>query len=179
MIRCRVAIFLAATLAALLAKIPFAQSREPDVFIQANISAATIVENNNRFVVEIRILATDIEQMFQKSRGERVGVDLSQPGALEREIGKFVENRVTATIADGRACAKKVERAGEDPTDDEGVRVVLSFVCEGDNIIYDATKLLTTQGRRALQFVTIIRGEEKRRVTLSGENSSVGLSTAQ
>ena len=81
MIRCRVAIFLAATLAAMLAKIPLAQSLEPDVFIQTNISAAKIVENNNRYVVEITILATDIEQMFQKNGGERVGVDLSQPGA--------------------------------------------------------------------------------------------------
>ena len=179
MIRCRVAIFLAATLAAMLAKIPLAQSLEPNVFIQTNISAARIVENNSRYVVEITILASDLEQMFFKSGSERVGVDLSQPGALEREIGKFVENRVTMRRNNGEPCARKVERAGEDPTNDEGVLVVLRFECAGADTIYDATKLLATQGPRAWQVVTINRGDAKRRVMVNGENSSVGLSEPQ
>ncbi len=179
MIRCRVAAFLAATLAAMLAKIPSAQSREPGVFIQTNISAARIVENNNRFVVEVTILATDIEQMFENSGGERVGVDLSQPGALEREIGKFVANRVAMRNNNGAACARKVEQADEDPTNDEGVLIVLSFECAGADAIYDATKLLAAQGPRAWQVVTIMRGDTKRQVMVNAENSSVGLSTAQ
>ena len=179
MIRCRVAIFLAATLAAMLAKIPLAQSLEPNVFIQTNISAARIVENKYRYVVEITILAADIEQMFLKSGSERVGVDLSQPGALEREIGKFVGNRVAMRNNNGTACARKVEQASEDPTNDEGVLVVLNFECAGNDAIYDVTKLLATQGPRAWQIVTIIRGDAKRQVMVNGENSSVGLSQAQ
>ncbi|MGO9430028.1 hypothetical protein [Rhodoblastus sp.] len=179
MIRCRVAISLAATLAAMLAKIPLAQSREPDVYIQTNISAASIVEYNNRFVVEVTILASDIEQMFQKSGDERVGVDLSQPGEVEREIGKFVEKRVAMRNNNGSACASKVEQAGEDPKNDEGVLVVLSFECAGADAIYDVTKLLMTQGPRAWQVVTILRGDTKRQVMVNAENSSVGLSTAQ
>ncbi len=179
MIRCRVAIFLAATLAAMLAKIPLAQSLEPNVFVQTNISAARIVENNYRYVVEITILASDIEQMFLKSGSERVGVDLSQPGALEREIGKLVAKRVVMRNNNGAACARKVEEAGEDPKNDEGVLVVLSFECAGADATYDATKLLATQGPRAWQVVTIIRGDAKRQVMLNGESSSVGLSQAQ
>lgn len=176
MIRCRVAIFLAATLTAMLANIPLARSIEPNVFIQPDISGARIVENDDRYVVDITISATDIERMFQKTGGERLGVDLSRPGALEREIGKFVENRVTMRDKSGAACASKVERAGEDPTNDEAVLIVLGFECEGADVTYDATKLLATQGPRAWQVVTIIRGDAKRRVMVNGENSSVGLS---
>ena len=179
MIRCRGAIFLAAAFAATLVKTPSARSIEPNVFVQPNISAARIVENENRYVVDITISAADMEQMFQNSGGERLGVDLSQPGALEREIGKFVENRVTMRGKNGAVCARKVERAGEDPTNDEGVLVVLRFECEGADAIYDATKLLATQGPRAWQVVTIIRGDAKRRVMVNGENSSVGLSEAR
>lgn len=179
MIRCRGAIFLAAAIAATLAKMPAARSIEPNVFIQPNISAAKIVEDNKRYIVDITILATDMEQMFQNNGGERLGVDLSQPGALEREIGKFVENRVTMRGNNGVACARKVEWAGEAPNNDEGVLVVLRFECEGADAIYDATKLLATQGPRAWQVVTIMRGDAKRRVMINGENSSVGLSEAR
>ncbi len=163
----------------MLAKIPLALSLEPDAYVQTNISSAKIVEIDKRYVVEITILATDIEQMFQKSGGERVGVDLSQPGALEREIGKFVADRVAMRDNDGAVCRKKVEQAGEDPTNDEGVLVVLSFECAGVDAIYDATKLLATQGPRAWQVVTIMRGDTKRQVMVNAENSSVGLSTAR
>jgi hypothetical protein len=179
MICCRVAIFLAVALAATLAKTPLARSLEPDVFVQANISAAKIVESRNRYVVEVSMLATDMEQMFEKSGGERVGVDLSQPGAIEREIGKFVANRVAMRDNKGTPCARKVEQAGEDPKNDEGVLVVLSFDCAGGDATYDAAELLTTQGPRAWQVVTIIRGDAKRQVMVSGENSSVGVSGAK
>ncbi len=179
MIRCRGAIFLAAALAATLAKTPLAQSIESNVFIQPNISAARIVEDKSRYVVDITISAIDIEQMFQKSGGERLRVDLSLPGAVEREIGKFVENRVVIRNNNGAACASKVEQAGEDPKNDEGVLVVLSFECAGADAIYDATKLLVTQGPRAWQVVIIIRGDTKRQVMVNGENSSVGLSEAR
>ena len=49
----------------------------------------------------------------------------------------------------------------------------------GVDAIYDATKLLATQGPRAWQVVTIMRGDTKRQVMVNAENSSVGLSTAR
>jgi hypothetical protein len=177
--RRRVEIFLAAALAAMLGKIPLAQSVESDALVQTNISAARIVENNNRYVVDITIMATDIEQMFQKAASERVGVDLSQPGALEREIGKFVGDRVAMHDNNGVPCARKVEQAGEDPANDEGVLVVLSFECAGNSVVYDVAKLLATQGPRAWQVVTIIHGNAKRQAMVNGESPPVGLSDAQ
>ena len=69
------------------------------------------------------MLATDVEQMFFKTRNEREEGDLNRPGALEREIGRLVAARVTMRDGGGGDCAKKIEKAGEDPANDEGVLV--------------------------------------------------------
>ena len=175
----RVAIFFAAALAAMLARTLSARSLEADAYIQTNISAAKIVANNNRYHIDITILATDIEEMFQKSGSARVGVDMSQPGALEREIGKFVANRIEVRNNDGAACAKKIERASEDPTNDEGVLVVLSFECVSNRATYDATKFLGAQGPRAWQTITIIDGDAKWKIMVNSESPPVELSSAQ
>jgi hypothetical protein len=175
MIRHRFEISFIASVAAMLG-MPQAQGADAGVPIQANISAAKIVASNNRYVVDISIMASDIERMFMKAGGERVGVNLSQPGALEREIGKFVGRRVAMRDHDGAACAKSVEPAGEDPGNDEAVRVVLNFECAGGAPTYDVTELLATQSPRAWQVVTIIRGDSKRQVMVHGESPPVGVS---
>jgi hypothetical protein len=56
---------------------------------------------------------------------------------------------------DGRYCSSKVEHAGEDPANDEGVRVSLRFECTGREIFYDASKFLSAHGAGAWQVVTI------------------------
>lgn len=178
MCRWRIGALLVAVVATLLGWNFLAKSGASDVFIQTDISAAKIVCDKNRCVVDIAIVATDLERMFRMDAGERVGVDLSAPGALEREIGKFVGNHVTMRDSGGAACAKRVERAGEDPANDEGALVVLSFECASDEATYDATKLLTTQGPRAWQVVTVMRGDAKRQVIVNWESPPVELSDA-
>lgn len=175
----RVGIFVAVAFAAMLGKISLAQSVESNAFIQANISAAKIVQNANRYEVDVSMLATDLEQMFQKGAGERVGVDLSQPGVLEREIGKFVASRIEVRDNNGVACSRKIERAGEDPTNDEGVLVVLGFECPSSNATYDATKFLAAAGPRAWQVVTIMHGDAKRQIMVNSESATVRLSGAE
>jgi len=179
MIRHRFGVLAIAVLATTTGKAPLAQTAKPGVFIQTNISAAKIAQSDHRYLVDISLLASDFEEMFQKSGGERVGVDLSQPGALEREIGRFVQSRVAVREDKGTACEGRVERAGEDPTNDEAVLVVLSFNCAGHDVTYDATKLLSTQGPRAWQVVTIIRGEKSLQVMVNGESPPVAVSGAQ
>lgn len=169
-------IFLSVAVAATVGKVAVAQSIESNAFIQANISAAKIVKNDNRYVIDIAILATDIEQMFQKYAQERVGVDLSPPGTLEREIGRLVGSRIEMRDDNKRACTSKVEQSGEDPTNDEGVLVVQTFECTGSNIVYDATKLLEALGPRAWQVVTIIQGSAKRQLMINSNSPPVSLS---
>lgn len=169
-------IFLSVAVAATVGKVAVAQSIESNAFIQANISAAKIIKNNNRYVIDIMMLATDIEQMFQNSSQERAGVDLSRPGVLEREIGRLVGSRIEMRDDNKRACTSKVEHSGEDPTNDEGVLVVLSFECMGSNIVYDATKLMEALGPRAWQVVTIIQGSAKRQVMINSHIPPVSLS---
>jgi len=173
MSRRRIEILLATALAATLAELPSAPGAESTGFIQDNISTAKIVANGARYVVDISMMATDVEEMFLKTRKEHEDVDLNQPGALEREIGKFVAGRVTMRDGGGADCVKKVEKAGEDPSNDEGVLVELSFDCASADASYDASKLLATQSSRAWQVVTITRGEAKRQVMLNGDSPPV------
>jgi len=43
--------------------------------------------------------------MFQETQEERAGVDLSPPGALEAEIGKFIVERVDLRNAENKLCS--------------------------------------------------------------------------
>jgi hypothetical protein len=173
MSRRQVQILLAVALATTLAKVPLAQCLESNGFIQENISTAIITANDNRYLVDISMLATDVEQMFLKTRSEREGMDLNQPGAVEREIGKLIGTRVAMRDSSGAECASKIEKAGEDPANDEGVLVELSFECASADASYDATKLLTMQSPRAWQVVTVVRGAAKRQVMVNGESPPV------
>ena len=124
-----------------------------------DISTAKLVEKNGVWTVDVGFLATDLERMFQETMSERANVDLSQPGVLEEEIGKFVQRRVAMRDPQGRVCGGRVEKAGEDPANQDSALVVLRFSCAGDFSIWDATKLLQAQGPRGKQLVTL-KGEK-------------------
>lgn len=129
----------------------------------ADISTGKVQPQADRvYVVDVGFLATDLERMFQDTMTERSGVDLSAPGALETEIGKFVQKRVAMRDESGRACVSTVAKSGEDPTNQDSALIVVKFDCgtATGKIFYDATKLLEAQG---------VKG--KHLVTLTGENS--------
>lgn len=147
-----------------------ARPAEPKTYLQPNISAATIAETLQGYKVDVTILASDFEEMFLKTAAERRGVDLSSPGILEIEIGRFVAKRIAMRTRDGSPCASKVERAGEDPANDEGVRVSLTFECANRDAAYDASGFLATQGPRAWQVVTVLHGDTNRQVMLNSES---------
>lgn len=128
----------------------------------ADISTGKIVAQKERvYRVDVGFLATDLERMFSETMSERSGVDLSPPGVLETEIGKFVQRRVAMEDADGRACSSHVEMAGEDPTNADSALIVLRFDCAvaGAEIFYDPAKLLAAQGPRGKHLVTVVGGE--------------------
>lgn len=155
---------------------PSAAVEEPKGYLQKDISTAKIIEGSRGYAVDVSILASDFEEMFQKSFNERRGVDLSEPGVLELEIGKFVADRVTMRDRDGTTCPSKVVRAGEDPGNDEGVLVSMTFECANHDAIYDASKLLAAQSARAWQAVTIGRGDTQRQVMVNAESPPVRVS---
>jgi hypothetical protein len=149
---------------------------KPKGYLQKDIATAKIIETSRGYTVDVSILASDFEEMFQKSFNERRGVDLSEPGVLELEIGRFVADRVTMRHQDGTPCPSKVERAGEDPADDEGVLVSMNFECANHDAVYDASKLLAAQSARAWQAVTISRGDTQRQVMVNAESPPVRVS---
>ncbi|PWB83337.1 MAG: hypothetical protein C3F11_07085 [Methylocystaceae bacterium] len=124
----------------------------------ADISSGKIVpEGDGRYRVDVGFLGSDIERMFQETQSERAGVDLSPPGVLEAEIGKFIERRVDLQNAEGHVCKSRVVSAGEDPTNPYDAKVVLRFDCrevEG-TILYNPGKLLAAQGARAKHLVSV------------------------
>jgi hydrogenase/urease accessory protein HupE len=133
-----------------------AEAHTPD------ISTGKITPQPNRvYVVDIGFLATDLERMFQDTMSERADVDLSPPGALETEIGKFVAKRVAMRDEAGRACIATIEKSGEDPTNQDSALVVMRFDCSSatGKVLYDATRLLAQQGAKGKHLVTVIGGD--------------------
>lgn len=147
-----------------------AAAAEPTVYLQPNISGAKIVETREGYAVDVNILASDFEQMFQNTANERRGVDLSGPGILEVEIGRFFARRIVLRGRDGKDCAARVERSGEDPANDEAVLVSLKFDCATHDVLYDPSRLLAAHGPRAWQVVTIFHGASHRQVMLNVES---------
>lgn len=143
-----------------------------------DISTGKITPQPNRvYVVDVGFLATDLERMFQDTMDERAGVDLSPPGVLEEEIGKFVSKRVAMRDEAGRACLSKVAKSGEDPTNQDSALVVMRFDCSGTNgkVFYDATKLLAAQGSKGKHLVTLL-GENAGETMLYPQNPPLDLS---
>ena len=124
-----------------------------------DISTGKIQPQADRiYLVDVGFLATDLERMFQDTMSERADVDLSPPGVLETEIGKFVFKRVAMRDEAGRACVGNVQKSGEDPTNQDSALIVIKFDCAGTTgkIFYDATKLLETQGSKGKHLVTLM-----------------------
>ena len=140
-----------------------------------DISTARLAPKDGGWIVDVGFLATDLERMFSETMMERAGVDLSPPGALEAEIGKFVAKRVVMRDAAGRACLGKVEHAGEDPANQDSALVVLRFSCPGPLTVYDATKLLAAQGSRGRELVTVTGGDNPGEIMLDGKNPPLDL----
>jgi hypothetical protein len=116
--------------------------------------------------------------MFQDTMSERASVDLSAPGALEAEIGKFVQKRVAMRDATGRACTANVEKSGEDPTNQDSALVMIRFDCGGTTgtLFYDATKLLATQGAKGKHLVTLEGSENAGQTMLYPDDPPLDLS---
>ncbi len=143
-----------------------------------DISTGKIAPQAGRvYVVDVGFLATDLERMFQDTMDERAGVDLSPPGVLEEEIGKFVARRVAMRDETGRACVGKVETSGEDPTNQDSALIAMRFDCAGTSgkVLYDATKLLAAQGSRGKHLVTLL-GENAGETMLYPQNPPLDLS---
>jgi hydrogenase/urease accessory protein HupE len=124
-----------------------------------DISTGKIVKTpEGAYVVDVGFLATDLERMFQETMSERPDADLSAPGVLEEEIGKFVQRRVAIRDDRGRVCVGHVDKSGEDPTNQDSALVVLRFECANmsPKILYDATKLLEAQGSKGKHLVTLV-----------------------
>ncbi|WP_457795768.1 HupE/UreJ family protein [Methylocystis sp. S23] len=148
-----------------------AQAHTPD------ISTGKIAPQANRiYLVDVGFLATDLERMFQETMDDRAGVDLSPPGVLEEEIGKFVARRVAMRDETGRACMAKVEKAGEDPTNQDSALIVMRFDCSGaaGKVFYDATRLLAAQGSKGKHLVTLL-GENAGETMLYPQNPPLDL----
>lgn len=148
---------------------------EPKVYVQNYISAAKIVETGAGYTVDVSLLASDMEEMFVNTAAERKGVDLSGPGILEVEIGRFVAKRIVLRDRDGRTCAAKVEKSGEDPANDGGVFVSLKFDCPTQDVVYDASRFLAAHGARAWQVAVIFHGDSHRQVMLNAESPPASL----
>lgn len=150
-----------------------AQAHTPD------ISTGKIAPKADRaYVIEVGFLATDLERMFQETMSERADVDLSPPGVLESEIGKFVARRVTMRDESGRACVGNIEKAGEDPTNQDSALVTMRFDCAGTGgkIFYDATKLLAAQGAKGKHLVTLTGTENAGETMLYPTDPALDLS---
>ncbi|QGM47288.1 HupE/UreJ family protein [Methylocystis heyeri] len=140
-----------------------------------DISTAKLIAKDGGWTVEEGFLATDLERMFSETMNERPSADLSAPGVLEEEIGKFVQRRVVMKDAAGRPCAGKVEHAGEDPTNQDSALVVLRFSCVGELTVYDAAKLLAAQGPRGKQLVTVTGGSNPGEIMIDGKSPPLDL----
>lgn len=144
-----------------------------------DISTGKIIPKENRvYSVDVGFLATDLERMFRETMGERPGVDLSADGALEAEIGKFVEKRVAMRDGTGRACVANVEKSGEDPTNQDSALIAMRFDCGATSgvIFYDATKLLAAQGSKGKHLVTLEGTENAGETMLYPDDPALDLS---
>lgn len=142
-----------------------------------DISTGKIAPQAGRvYMVDVGFLATDLERMFQDTMDERMGVDLSPPGVLEAEIGKFVAKRVAMRDESGRACLSSVTKSGEDPTNQDSALIVMRFDCASTTgkVFYDATRLLAAQGSKGKHLVTLL-GENGGETMLYPQNPPLDL----
>jgi hydrogenase/urease accessory protein HupE len=141
----------------------------------ADISSGRVVsEGATKYRVDIGVLGTDIERMFQETQSEREGVDLSPPGALEQEIGKFIQRRIDLQNDAGASCKSRVGSVGEDPTNPYDAKIVLRFDCAETpgQIFYHPEKLLKAQGSRGKHLFSVGEKQENEQLTEAQKRGS-------
>ena len=153
-------------------------AEEDKVFVQENISAAYITREGGDYLLNLHMSATDIEEMFQKTMKERIGVDLMRSGALESQIGSMVLKRISVKDNDSVSCEKNLVKAGEDPTNDELVLIIIKFKCKTDHLTYDARELLSVLGQRAWQVVVFQQEAKSKKYFINLQSDPIGIKTA-
>jgi hypothetical protein len=152
-----------------------AHPEEIKVFVRENISSANFVKIGADNVLYLRFLATDIEEIFQKTMKERIGIDLMRNGALENQIGAMVLKRIFLSSDKGQACEKALIKSGEDPSNDELVLIEIKFQCESLNFIYDPRELLTTHSQRSWQIIIVSEGSDQKEYFVSSESPPLNI----
>ena len=127
---------------------------ENNVFVQENISSAEISSLSNVYSIHIRFLASDIEEMFQNTMPDRVGIDLMKAGAVEHQVGLMVLKRISLKNTGGTECEKILKGSGGDSSNDELVSINLEFKCNDKHVYYSPKDLLAAHSPRSWQIVT-------------------------
>lgn len=153
-------------------------AEEDKVFVQENISAAYISREGGDYLLNLHVSATDIEEMFQKTMKERIGVDLMRSGALESQIGSMVIKRISVKDKDSVSCEKNLVKAGEDPTNDKLVLIIIKFKCKTDHLTYDVRELLSVLGQRAWQVVVFQQEAKSKKYFINLQSDPIDIKTA-
>ncbi|MBM3575215.1 MAG: hypothetical protein FJX39_05770 [Alphaproteobacteria bacterium] len=151
---------------------------ENKIFVQENISAASFTKEGGDNFIRLQFLATDIEEIFQKTMKERIGVDLMRSGALENQIGEMVLKRIILSNKEGQACEKSLIKLGEDPSNDELVLIEIKFQCASDNFVYDPRALLSTHSHRSWQIILVHEGNAAKEYFVNSESAPVIITRA-
>jgi|LakMenE01Jun11ns_1017448.scaffolds.fasta_scaffold9950034_3 hypothetical protein len=146
---------------------------ENKVFVQENISSAEISTVSNGYTIHIRLLASDIEEMFQNTMPERVGMDLMKAGAVEHQIGLMVLKRVSLKTTDGTECEKILKGSGEDSSNDELVSINIEFKCNEKLVYYSPKDLLAAHSPRSWQIVTYSESSNPVQKMLNSNSESI------
>ena len=151
---------------------------ENKIFVQENISAASFTKEGRDNIIRLQFLATDIEEIFQKTMKERIGVDLMRSGALENQIGEMVLKRIILSNKEGQGCEKSLIKSGEDPSNDELVIIEIKFQCASDNFVYDPRELLSTHSHRSWQIILVHEGNAAKEYFVNSESAPVIITRA-
>lgn len=127
---------------------------ENKVFVQENISSAEILPISDGYSIHIRFIASDIEEMFQNTMQDRVGIDLMKAGVVENQVGLMVLKRVSLKTMNGNDCEKSLKKSGEDSNNDELVSISLEFKCKDKIVYYSPKDLLAIHSPKSWQIVT-------------------------
>ena len=151
---------------------------EKKIFVQENISAASFIKEGGDNIIRLQFLATDIEEIFQKTMKERIGVDLMRSGVLENQIGAMVLKRISLSDKEGRACEKCLIKSGEDPFSDELVLIEIKFQCGAPVFIYDPRELLSTHSHRSWQVIIVHEENDRKEYFVNSESAPVIITRA-
>lgn len=152
-------------------------SSNVDAFYQKNISSARIVRRDERrYIVDVAMLVSDFVQIVRNLHSANSNNDLIKFGISESEIARFFLSHIALRDGQGMQCPGNVARLGEEPVH-EGVWATMTFECDKEDAVYDATRLLVAQGARAWQVVAVTEGGHRRQVLINAENPRIPVAT--